>query len=332
MGRSAVASRLRALLAVAVALLASACATLAPAPPAGPEHAYVAADDGSLLARYAPVLVPERAGRRYNRVGTAAAAYDEEGGEHVFVDPSWATVYGEVRTFSTARADYTNLIYRVHFEKVPFRLIPFHLTAGPNGGLVLIVTLNGRGEPVLLTTVHSCGCYLAFVPTSYLPARAYPDDWPVGHQRVYGEVLTARLDYPSAFDAALRPLVRLRDGTHRVMGVELADVRVLGRSATVTRAALLPMSALDAVPIGAGTTSFFREHGLLRGHVKDTFKPFEFALMSWWTLDAGVGVDKALGDPSETGTVFYTSLKPWRREASDMWRFARFLAYWGWRL
>lgn len=30
-----------------------------------------------------------------------------------------------------------------------------------------IVTLNEMGEPVLLILVHTCGCFLAVVPTSY---------------------------------------------------------------------------------------------------------------------------------------------------------------------
>ena len=33
-----------------------------------------------------------------------------------------------------------------------------------------------------------------------------------------------------------------------------------------------------------------------------------------------------------TKNPFYTSLKPWNREASDMWDFATFLKFWGWRL
>ncbi len=33
-----------------------------------------------------------------------------------------------------------------------------------------------------------------------------------------------------------------------------------------------------------------------------------------------------------TQNPFYTSLKPWNRKASDMWNFAHFLQFWGWRL
>jgi len=54
--------------------------------------------------------------------------------------------------------------------------------------------------------------------------------------------------------------------------------------------------------------------------------------MSWWTLDAHIGEDKAYGNAAVTGSVFYTSLNPINRQASDMWPFAKFLEYWGWRL
>jgi hypothetical protein len=54
--------------------------------------------------------------------------------------------------------------------------------------------------------------------------------------------------------------------------------------------------------------------------------------MSLISLDLFVGSDKIYADPAVSGNPFYTSLKPWRRDDSDMWDFPRFLAYWGWGL
>jgi hypothetical protein len=62
------------------------------------------------------------------------------------------------------------------------------------------------------------------------------------------------------------------------------------------------------------------------------FKPLEKLFMSWWSMDWRVGEDKDLGPKEKTGTTFYTSLKFWAREKSDLWNFARFLKYWGWEL
>ena len=95
---------------------------------------------------------------------------------------------------------------------------------------------------------------------------------------------------------------------------------------------IAPMDRLDRLPVEDGTTSFYYSEGLLKGHVKGSIKPWETLFMSLISLDLFVGSDKAYAATAETDNPFYTSLKPWRREDSNMWEFARFLYYWGWRL
>lgn len=51
--------------------------------------------------------------------------------------------------------------------------------------------------------------------------------------------------------------------------------------------------------------------------------------MGWWALDGKVGEDKDLGYDIYDGPIFYTSLKPWARNASDLRDFSGFLEYWG---
>jgi hypothetical protein len=285
---------------------------------------YSHADDGTLAGRYAPIIAPQRTSQEYNRVGYAAARLDRNKQEEIYINTSGAVFYTDEQSFVAGSGRrYHNLIYRFHFSRVP----QLHLTAGDNVGLFVVITLDEQQRPVLIITVHSCGCYLAMVPTSYLPATAYPADWDASTQSVYGETLPGRLDYPTEFSSELRPVIRLRDATHRVMDIQL------GRpEPDDTQVDLLPVASLDNLSLGDGHTSFFYESGRLKGYVKGAFKPWELLLMSWWILDLNVGRDKKLGDPAETGTVFYTSLKPWAREASNMWFFADFLAYWGWRL
>jgi hypothetical protein len=50
------------------------------------------------------------------------------------------------------------------------------------------------------------------------------------------------------------------------------------------------------------------------------------------TVTGKTGYRTAYGDRRETNNPFYASLKPWNREASDMWEFPGFLTFWGWRL
>ena len=289
-------------------------------------------DDESLLRHYAPLFLAYDYQSEYNRIGRVSARYDERGDEQIFVDSRHPTVYYLKRNFSTNKSTYINLIYRVHFPEVPFSLIPFNLTAGNNIGLMVVVTINSQHQPVLITTVHTCGCYLAIVPTSYLPKNSLPTKWDGTTIDVYGEKLPGSLDYAKATHPKL--LVHLRPEVHRVMDLEIIakkDFQEL-QDVSVIKMPLLPMEDLEEVPLGDGTTSFYHQEGILKGHVKGSIKPFESILLSLPSLDFFVGTDKVFGDRKETGNPFYTSLKPWNRKASDMWNFSEFLKFWGWRL
>lgn len=299
--------------------------------PGATDRRYLVAQDADLLERHAPVVVAGQSALAYNQIGHAAARLDEAGEEEIYIDLEHAVFYTRQQPFTALSGRrYHNLIYRFHFPRVPHP----HLTAGANGGLFVVVTLNERQQPVLITTVHTCGCYLAFVPTSHLPTSAMPEDWPQDKQSVFGETLPARLDYPPDYasdaDTQWRMVLHLRSATHRVMDVRLKRLDHIHAARQTVE--LQPMQSLQRLPLGDGHTSFFHSSGWLEGYVKDSFKPWELLLMSWWALDLNIGRDKQLGDPAATGTVFYTSLKPWAREASNMYFFADFLEYWGWRL
>lgn len=297
-----------------------------------PDLIYFNTDTAKLLGRYAPIVAPQSTGHDYNRIGLPSARLDQHSREKIFVDPKRAIYYGQQVSFRTPHGRYTNLVYRIHFKGIPFRLIPFNLTSGKNTGLLIIVTINQHNDPVLVTTVHTCGCFLAIVPTSYLPGTAYPEKWDIHQQTVFGEHLPGQLKFPDRFDHRFRPLIRLRHQTHRVMDISIIDRSTIIDNSNAVPVEIAPMKALKNVPLDGRTTSFFHERGFRQGYVKGSFKPFELLLMSWWTLDLNVGVDKDFGDHRQTGTVFYTSLRPWQRSASNMWNFADFLHFWGWRL
>lgn len=280
---------------------------------------------------WSPVFIVYHHANRYNRIGRPAVQLDDQGREKIVIDTDEPVVYFMKRSFKTEKAAYTNLIYRIHFPKIPYRLIPFNLTAGKNVGLMVVVTLNAEKLPLLVTTVHTCGCYKAIVPTQHLPKGALPENWGSGRINVYGENLPSLLQYPTS--PSPRILVHLRPDVHRVMNLEIRDQRVLSSPQyQVVRAKMEPLSQLEQLPLKDGTTSFYHTEGRLSGYVKGSVKPLETLFMSLISLDLFVGTDKAYADSTETGNRFYTSLKPWRRKDSDMWDFARFLSYWGWRL
>ncbi len=313
-----------------IVMLFSGCAVSVPPSPAPPLWIYKA--QGSIQnTAWAPAFVVYDHNETYNRIGRPTVRIAADGEEKVYIDPENPAVYFMKRTFTTKKAAYTNLIYRIHFSEVPFSLIPFNLTAGKNVGLIVVITLDAGNHPVLVTTVHTCGCYLAIVPTSYLPKNDFPKDWHGKMIKVYGEHLPSLLEFKGI--AAPRILVYLRPEVHRVMNLEVhSDKALLASPYRIIPMPIEPMSLLNRLPTPDGTTSFFYTDGVLKGHVKGSIKPWETLFLSLISLDPFVGSDKAYADPAETGNPFYTSLKPWRRNDSDMWNFSHFLHYWGWRL
>lgn len=320
-------------------VLLSACTTTRPGYDT-PEYnnanyaAFVVNNRQDEFSRFAPVFIPAGRNSSFNRIGNPEASQNSDGREVIRVDPDEASVFVDRQYFSTERGRYTNLIYRIHFEKTPFSLLPFHLTAGKNNGLLAIITLDASSKPILLTTVHTCGCYLAFTPTSFMPGEYHPDDWTSGSQDVYGMSLPGQLEFSEPFDPEQRFAIFLQEETHRVMDIDVQTLQQVRSHNPVIPLEIAPVDDLRSLPLGdsGNTTSFFETEGDRKGYVKGAYKPFERLFMSWWSLDWRVGEDKAYGDRNETGTVFYTSLKPWNRYESDMWPFADFLEFWGWGL
>lgn len=267
-----------------------------------------------------------------NRIGGPVVRTGPGSEQTIEIDTGKPTVYIMQRSFTTRKAKYTNWIYRIHFPRVPFSLIPFNLTAGRNSGLMVVVTYNQNQQPVLVTTVHTCGCYMHIVPTNFLPEQALPRDWQNKPKIVYGETLPALLDFGSVDNPIL--LVHLRPEVHRIMDLEVIEQASLeSRGYGIINLSVADMNDLQQLAADFGsTTSFYHKDGWRKGYVKGSFKPLETLFLSWLSLDLFVGSDKIYGDPHIWNNRFYTSLKPWRREESDMWDFPGFLEYWGWRL
>lgn len=310
------------------------CAPLAQIQDKNERLAYLPqAADQTLLYKHLPVFIIENKSKSYNRIGTAKAELTSDGGERVYVDPREATVYTDERNFKTANDAYTNLLYRIHFSETPYGLFPFQIAAGKNVGLLVIVTLNSYNQPVLYTLVHTCGCYLALIPTTHLSHKAYPPDWPEKEQVIYSEILPALLDPRDKSGKHLQLTILIRDASHRIK-----DVWVSGRhkveALETASYRILPFPALENLPLHGSDriTSFYETSGSRAGHVKDSCKPLERLLISWWAFDWNIGEDKKLSADKNEPPVFFTSLKPWAREASDMRDFPTFLSYWGWRL
>ena len=58
-----------------------------------------------------------------------------------------------------------------------------------------MITLNQSHEPVLVTTVGTCGCYVSISRTDYTPKDALPAELPGDKLEIYGETLPFMLKY-----------------------------------------------------------------------------------------------------------------------------------------
>ena len=300
--------------------------------PESPVWVYSSSGSGpSLMEQFAPELVIYGAQKEHNRIGRPVVMRDGTDHDSIAIDVQNPVVYFQKQPFQTEHNTYTNLIYRIHFPKVPFQLIPFNLTYGNNPGILLIITLNSADKPVLITSAGTCGCYKAMVPTTHLPDAALPEGWlkAKGLQQIYGEELPRRIHFDGSRQQRLQ--IYLRPDVHRVMHMEVGgDVsKTFGMRQKPVEFTLEPTENLTRLPSENGPVSLYYSSGLLSGHVKGALKPLETVFLGWLSFDLFVGMDKAFGD---TGNPFYTSLKPWNRHHSDLWHFERFLRFWGWRL
>lgn len=273
-----------------------------------------------------PAFVVPEFQTAYNRIGRVEAERNQ-GVERVGINVDKPAIYTASYPFTTNGNAYINRVYRVHFQKIPFSLVPFHLAAGDHPGVLVVLTFDSLNRPVLVTTVQTCGCYAAILPTAHLPTAAYPQNWPDRTLSVNGERLPARLGPVAQGDMVM---IVLRPELHRVM-----DIRVQPRphGEEVQPAELRSLVSLKSLQLGNGeTTSLYHDTWPLTGHVKGAVKPWESLLLSLVSLDFFVGMDKEFSDTVVSGNPFYTSLKPWNRRVSDMNDFVSFLRFYGWRL
>jgi hypothetical protein len=277
-----------------------------------------------------PVFLVENSAESYNRIGSPAARISKGGETEIYVDPSRPTLFVGETSFTTDRGHYRNLIYRIHFSEVPVNFPLLNLTAGNNPGLLFIYTFDEDEKLVLITTVHTCGCYLAFLPTDQLEKSRFPENWPQERQWIYGHYLPSILPLPhhSTFPQIL---FTIGDQTHRIKAIQVFDGSSTKSCVKTIPMPQLPLVALHALPFGEATTSFFYPDGPKQGYVRNNKKILERLFISWWAFDLYVGEDKEYGS-NATEPVFYTSLKFWQRQSSDLRDFPNFLHYWGWDL
>ncbi len=144
------------------------------APPRSAAFALPAPSAPQLLAwvqRHAPALEVDTAGDD-DRIG--ALAWAGADAPVIAVDTTQPTAY--------VRTAYTHFAGRVRLQLVYTFWFParpaegaFDILAGRLDGLIWRVTLDDGGEPLVYDTIHPCGCYHLFFPTTAVVSRPAPD-------------------------------------------------------------------------------------------------------------------------------------------------------------
>jgi hypothetical protein len=213
-----------------------------------------------LLAAYAPLFEIETTGV-YDRFGALFWGGDPSNAGKVStpapqVDLARAVVYQRLAFTRYQGQTLLQLIYSVWFPERP-RSSALDLLSGTLDSVALRVTLDARGAPLLVDSIHACGCYHLFFTTPGVTPRPAPQ------ARMEWAFVAATLP---ALNAGQRVRVRLASGSHYVVGLQPAAA-VEGRP--VTPYTLLDDNALRTLPVSDGpagsTRSAFWPNGIVPG-------------------------------------------------------------------
>jgi len=198
-----------------------------------------------LLDAYAPAYEVETAAG-HDRIG--ALALNDAGPPRA--DTSRPTVYSRVAYTRFGGQTLIQLVYTAWFPQRPADG-PLDMLAGHLDGVVLRVTLDADGAPLVYDTMHPCGCYHLFVPT----ARVEPVPSP--QPAIEWAFAPARLP---VLAPGARVSVRIESRTHYVVGL-----RPAADEAGIVYA-LVPEDTLRSLPTGqGGSRSVYGPDGLVRG-------------------------------------------------------------------
>ena len=201
----------------------------------------------ALLAAHAPALAIETRGS-FDRFGTL---HWREGSAVPAVDTAAPVVYQRLATTRYRDQWLVQLVYTFWFPERPPRS-RFDLLAGALDGVMLRLTLAADdGRPLLLDTIHACGCYHLFLPTAELQLRT------AAPRHIEWAFTPATLP---AVQPGQRLVVTLDSASHYVMAAALDP----GGSGTAYR--LRPDDELRSLPLPqGGRRSIYGPDGLVPG-------------------------------------------------------------------
>jgi hypothetical protein len=129
-----------------------------------------------LFEAHAPVFEVETA-KDDDRIGTVqwrdGAAFGAAFDKTPLVDIARPSVYRRISYTRMGGKTYTQLVYSVWFPSRPREQL-FDLLSGALDSVIWRVTLDDDGTPLIYDSIHGCGCYHLFFPTSRMRLKPPP--------------------------------------------------------------------------------------------------------------------------------------------------------------
>jgi hypothetical protein len=198
----------------------------------------------ALFTAFAPVFEIDTNGD-YDHIGPLQWT----GGEAPAVDVSRPTVYQRLAFTRYGAGTLVQLVYSIWFPERPTTKL-IDPVSGTLDGLTFRVTLDPSGRPLVYDSIHNCGCYHMFFPTSRVASIAPPDssiEWVFVPKQL------------PLIDAPRRVLVRVTSGDHY-----LTDIRAEPGGNGLAYA-LVDDAELRTLPVSVGTRSAFGPDGIVPG-------------------------------------------------------------------
>jgi hypothetical protein len=126
-----------------------------------------------LFDAHAPIFEVETASDD-DRIGTLQWREGAAFSEPPIVDIARPSVYRRISYTRIDNKTYTQLVYNAWFPSRP-RAQLFDLLSGALDSVMWRVTLDNDGTPLIYDSIHGCGCYHLFFPTSRMKLKSPPE-------------------------------------------------------------------------------------------------------------------------------------------------------------
>lgn len=161
----------------------------------------------ALLNRYAPIFDIETKGE-FDRIGQLQ--FNPQG--QLAINASTPVSYQRIGFTRISGSTHVQLIYSVWFSARPSQK-HLDLLAGSLDGVTIRITLDHNGAPLLVDSIHACGCYHLFFPTPRLLPRPQPSsqiEWAFIPKTLpvlaFGQRVVVRLASGTHYLTDIRPL------------------------------------------------------------------------------------------------------------------------------